>query len=249
MQPEVGAAEELRRYYETLLHRLGPQRWWPARTRLEVVLGAILTQNTAWTNATLALSRLRRVGLLRLSRLQRASLADLEECVRPAGFYRQKASTIRDFLDWLTRTCDGSLATLFARPAEEARRELLKIRGLGPETVDAMLLYAGRCPIFVADAYTRRILARHGLVPARAGYSAVQKFLQRHLPADQALFNEYHALLVEAGKRFCRRREPDCKACPLKAFLPEGSSAGAGRNVSRSYRHGLPVCVSPAGAP
>ena len=249
VQPDVGAAEELRRYYEALLRRLGPQRWWPARTRLEVVLGAILTQNTAWTNATLALSRLRRAGLLSLSRLQRASLRDLEECVRPAGFYRQKASTIRDFLGWLTRTCDGSLATLFARPAEEARCNLLKIRGLGSETVDAILLYAGRRPFFVADAYTRRILTRHGLVPARGGYAAVQQFLHRHLPADQASFNEYHALLVEVGKRFCRRREPDCKACPLKAFLPDRSSAGAGRNVSRSYRYGPPVCVPPTGAP
>jgi endonuclease-3 related protein len=157
--------------------------------------------------------------------------------------------TIRNFLDWLTRTCDGSLATLFSRPAQEARRELLKIRGLGPETVDAILLYAGRRPFFVADAYTRRILARHGLVPAKAGYAAVQEFLHRHLPADQALFNEYHALLVEAGKRFCRRREPDCKACPLGAFLPDRSSSRAGRNVSWSYRHDLPVCVSPPGAP
>lgn len=249
MQPEVGAAEELRGYYQALFRRLGPQRWWPARTRLEVVLGAILTQNTAWTNVTRALSRLRRAGLLSLSRLQRASLRDLEECVRPAGFYRQKASTVRNFLDWLARTCDGSLATLFSRPADQARRELLKIRGLGPETVDAILLYAGRRPFFVADAYTRRILARHGLVTTKAGYSAVQEFLHRHLPADQALFNEYHALLVEAGKRFCRRREPDCKPCPLKAFLPDGSSVGAGRNVSRSNRHDQPVRVSPAGAP
>lgn len=249
VQPEIGAAEELLRYYQALFRRLGPQRWWPARTRLGVILGAILTQNTAWTNVTRALSRLRRAGLLSLSRLQRAALRDLEECIRPAGFYRQKASTIRNFLDWVTHTCDGSLTTLFARPAAEARRELLKIRGLGPETVDAILLYAGHRPFFVADAYTRRILARHGLVPAKAGYAAVQEFLHRHLPADQALFNEYHALLVEAGKRFCRRREPDCKACPLKAFLPDGSSARAGRNVSRSYRHALPVCVSPAGAP
>jgi endonuclease-3 related protein len=228
VEPEVEAAETLRHYYQTLHQRLGPQGWWPARTRLEVILGAILAQNTAWTNAALAVRRLRKAGLLNLARLQRASRSELEDCLRPAGFYRQKALTIRNFLDWLTRACAGSLATLFALPAEEARRELLKIRGLGPETVDAILLYAGRHPFFVADAYARRILARHGLVPAKAGYSAVQQFLHRHLPPDQALFNQFHALLVEVGKRFCRRQQPDCGACPLKAFLPQPSFLGAG---------------------
>lgn len=215
---EVGKA--LRHYYDVLFERLGPQQWWPARTRLEVILGAILAQNTAWRNAALALRRLRKAGLLRLSRLQQASRSEVEACIRPAGFYRQKALTVRNFLSWLARTCQGSLARLFSRPPAALRRELLRIRGLGPETVDAILLYAGRHPFFVADAYTRRILARHGLVPATAGYAAVQDFLHRHLVADQALFNEYHALLVAVGKRFCQRRRPDCQACPLGDFLP-----------------------------
>lgn len=223
VQPEPEAAEMLWRYYGTLLRHLGPQRWWPARTRLEIIVGAILTQNTAWTNATLALRRLRKAGLLNLERLERASLAELENCVRPAGFYRQKALTIRRFVRWLAHTCGGSLTTLFARPVQAVRLELLKIRGLGPETVDAILLYAGRHPVFVADAYARRILARHQLVPATAGYAAVQQLMHRHLPADPKLFNEYHALLVEVGKRFCRRQRPDCRACPLGAFLPQGS--------------------------
>jgi len=214
---EVGKV--LRQYYDVLFERLGPQRWWPARTRLEVILGAILAQNTAWTNAALALRCLRRAGLLRLSRLQRASRSELEALLRPAGFYRQKAVTVRNFLRWLARTCQGSLARLFSRPPAALRRELLRIRGLGPETVDAILLYAGRHPFFVADAYTRRILARHGLVPPTAGYAAVQDFLHRHLVADQTLFNEYHALLVAVGKRFCRRRRADCQACPLAEFL------------------------------
>jgi len=242
VEPGVEAAETLRAYYVTLHQRLGPQGWWPARTRLEVILGAILTQNTAWTSAALALRRLRKAGLLNLARLQRASRSELEECIRPAGFYRQKALTIRNFLDWLRRACGGSLATLFAAPAEEARRELLKVRGLGPETVDSILLYAGRRAFFVADAYTRRILARHGLVPAKAGYSAVQEFLHRHLPADQVLFNEYHALLVEVGKHFCGRQKPDCEVCPLKAFLPDHSFRGAGL-------HDPAVSVAHSGAP
>jgi endonuclease-3 related protein len=228
VEPEVEAAETLRHYYQTLHQRLGPQGWWPARTRLEVILGAILTQNTAWANAALAVRQLRKAGLLNLARLHKASQSELEHCIRPAGFYRHKALTIRNFLGRLTSAYAGSLTTLFAAPAEEARRELLKVRGLGPETVDAILLYAGRHPFFVADAYARRILVRHALVPAKAGYSAVQQFLHRHLPPDQTLFNEFHALLVEVGKRFCRRGEPDCEACPLKVFLPHPSFLGAG---------------------
>lgn len=225
---QSGTARTLRQYYDTLLERLGPQGWWPARTRLEVILGAILVQNTSWTNAALALKRLREAGLLKLSRLQQASPARLESCVRPAGFYRQKAAAIRSFLDGLERFSDGSLARLFALPAAEVRGELLRIKGLGSETVDAILLYAGRQPFFVADAYTRRILSRHGLVPPAARYDEAQEFLHRSLPSDPSLFNEFHALLVEAGKRFCKRREPNCEACPLGEFLPPAGPDAAG---------------------
>jgi endonuclease-3 related protein len=242
VEPQMEAAETLRQYYTALRERLGQQGWWPARTRLEVILGAILTQNTAWSNAALAVRRLRKAGLLNLAKLQRASRSELEHCIRPAGFYRQKALTIRNFLRWLERVCGGSLATLFALPAQEARRELLTVKGLGPETVDAILLYAGRHPYFVVDAYTRRILARHRLVSARANYSAVQQFLQQHLPPDQALFNQYHALLVGVGKRFCRRLKPNCEACPLKGFLPDQSIVGAGL-------YSLAVSVAHSGVP
>jgi endonuclease-3 related protein len=224
-QAEGEVARTLHRYYSSLLKSLGAQGWWPARTRLEVILGAILVQNTSWTNAARAIRRLRESGLLNLAQLRAASQAKLESCVRPAGFFRQKAAAIRNFLDWLEQSGDGSLAKLFARPAEEIRRELLTVKGLGPETADAILLYAGRKPFFVADAYTRRILARHELVRPAAGYAEVQGFLHRHLPADSALFNEYHALLVEAGKRYCKRREPDCSACPLREFLPGRGAA------------------------
>jgi endonuclease-3 related protein len=210
----------LERYYETLLAHLGPQGWWPARTRLEVILGAILTQNTAWINAARALRVLRRAGMLSMKRLRGASLAEVGTCIRPAGFYRQKAAAIRSFLDWLERTCAGSLDKAFSRPPDRLREELLGLRGLGPETVDAILLYAGGKPFFVADAYTRRILARHGMVSRRAGYAAVQEFVHRSLPPDPKMFNEFHALLVEVGKRYCQRREAFCEECPLKDFLP-----------------------------
>ncbi len=224
--PELG--KKLQQYYARLHENLGPQGWWPAHTRLEVILGAILTQNTTWRNAALALRRLRKAGLLKLAKIQQASRADLEACVRPAGSFRQKARTIRNFLAWLAAAYDGALAALFARPAAESRRELLELEGLGPETVDVILLYAGRKPYFIADAYTRRILGRHGLIPLTAKYGEVQQLLHRNLLPDPAMFNEYHALLVEVGKRYCQRQAPRCEGCPLEPFLPRHPIVGSG---------------------
>ncbi len=219
-QPGIPPGITLQQYYSTLFQRFGPQRWWPARTRLEVILGAILTQNTNWNNAARALKNLRLHGLLRWESLRRASMEELEGLVRPAGFYRQKARTIRNFVDWLLARHQGSLRALFAQPPRELRGQLLELRGLGPETVDAIILYAGKLPFFVADAYTRRILARHGLLPDSADYALAQEFLHRHLPAEAGFFNEFHALLVEAGKRHCRRQAPLCDGCPLGPYLP-----------------------------
>jgi endonuclease-3 related protein len=214
------AGDLLSRYYFALQERFGPQQWWPARSRLEVILGAILTQNAAWHNATLALRNLRQSGLLSWQGLRRADLPALEACVRPAGFYRQKARTIRDFVDWLDRQHTGSLHKLLSLPAEELRRQLLELRGLGEETVDAILLYAAQRPLFVADAYTRRVLARHGLIPAASDYHETQEFLHAHLPRHAPLYNEFHALLVEVGKKHCKPKSPRCAGCPLEEFLP-----------------------------
>lgn len=211
---------ELLDYFQELLKRLGPQRWWPARTRLEVILGAILTQNTSWNNVRLAIRGLRRAGLLNQHALSRSPLSKVESAIRPAGFYRQKAQTIGNFLGWLDQSCDGSIDLMFRRPAEDLRRVLLRIKGFGPETADAILLYAGREPYFVADAYARRILARHEFFAPETGYAQAQAYLHQHLPADAAMFNEYHALLVEVGKRYCRRSEAHCQACPLEPWLP-----------------------------
>jgi len=217
---QLERATILPRYFSALLTRFGPQGWWPGRTRLEVVLGAILTQNTAWHNAARALRKLRKASRLSWSGLREASLNELEFCIRPAGFYRQKARTVFDFVRWLERAHNGSLDALFALPADNARRQLLGLKGVGPETADAILLYAGRQPFFVADAYTRRILSRHGLLPPTANYARAQQFLHGSLPADQALFNEFHALLVQAGKHYCKRQAPLCQGCPLEEFLP-----------------------------
>lgn len=219
-QPGAAPGDTLRRFYLKLLESFGPQGWWPARTRLEIMLGAILTQNTTWRNATLALENLRKAGLLSWRALRRAPLRELESSVRPAGFYRQKARTISILAEWLAHNFDGSLKALFRMNPHEVRRQLLAIKGIGPETADAIILYAGRRPLFVADAYTRRVLSRHQLLPASAGYESARQYLHRHLTPDQAMFNEFHALLVETGKRYCRRQVAHCEECPLREFLP-----------------------------
>lgn len=218
--PEIRQpVEELLRYCSALLRHLGPQRWWPARTRLEVILGAILTQNTTWRNAALGIRGLRRAGLLSLDPLMRADQSQIAAAIRSAGFFRQKAATIRAFLDWLARAHGGSLPRMIETQGDELRAELLKVRGLGSETVDCILLYAARRPFFVADAYARRVLARHGWLGEGASYEEAQEFLHRHLPRDAPLFNEFHALLVETGKRWCRKLAAECESCPLRAFL------------------------------
>ncbi|MGH9468910.1 MAG: endonuclease III domain-containing protein [Terriglobia bacterium] len=207
-------------YFERLLNRFGPQGWWPARTRMEVVLGAILTQNTSWNNAALALAELRARRLLRIDTLRRVSQDELETAIRPSGFFRQKAAAIKGFIRWLDENYAGSLAKLFSASTGRVRGQMLELRGLGPETVDAILLYAGSKPWFVADVYTRRVLSRHGWLDADAGYAEAQALLHRELPRDHRLFNEFHALLVEVGKRFCTRSAPDCARCPLRDYLP-----------------------------
>jgi len=158
--------------------------------------------------------------LLTWQGLRRASLPALEACVRPAGFYRQKARTIRNLVDWLDRQHAGLLHRLLSLPAEELRRQLLDLPGLGEETADAILLYAAKRPHFVADAYTRRVLARHELISVAADYHRTQEYLHAQLPRDSRLFNEFHALLVEVGKEHCKPTSPRCAGCPLEEFLP-----------------------------
>jgi endonuclease III related protein len=223
--PRVAAAiqvKDLPRYYERLLAEFGPQSWWPANSRLEIILGAILTQNTAWRNAALAIARLRDAGLLDLEPLRTAGLDRLQSLIRPAGFFRQKARAIQGFLAWLDKAHGGSLDAMFSEPDGKLRPALLELKGLGPETADAILLYAGARPHFVADTYTRRILSRHGILPAGANYAQAQEAIHRGLDRDAGVYNEFHALLVEVGKRHCRRGEARCGGCPLATFLPEG---------------------------
>ena len=217
--PDLSPRAELLGYFRTLLGQFGPQHWWPAQTRLEMILGAILTQNTSWNNVFIAISQLRRKGLLVKARLMNADAREIEAAIRSSGFFRRKARTIRGFLDWLQRNYSGSLRRALARPPLELRRELLALRGIGPETADAVLLYAANHPFFVADTYTRRILARHGWLADGVGYGETQEFLHGNLPPDPALFNEFHALLVETAKRHCHRAVTVCNGCPLEFDL------------------------------
>jgi endonuclease III related protein len=208
----------LLRLYDRLHRRYGPQRWWPARSRFEVVVGAILTQNAAWRNAERAIARLRAAGVLDLRGVLALPSARLPLLIRPSGTFRVKARRLRAFARNVARRHRGRLGRLLALPLPALRAELRGIAGIGPETADAIALYAAGRPIFVVDAYTRRILGRHRLVPPDADYATVQTLFMAHLPHDPALFNEFHALLVRAGKEHCRTR-PRCEGCPLRFDL------------------------------
>jgi endonuclease-3 related protein len=179
----------LRLYYQTLFRAWGCQHWWPARTRFEVIVGAYLTQNTAWTNVELALQNLRKARILSLKGIRDIPLADLEALIRPSGYFRQKAQHLKTFISFVDEQYGGSLNLMFAQPTEKLREELLQLKGVGPETADSILLYAGQHSVFVVDAYTRRILDRHGILPGNAPYEEIRSLFERVLGAWS--FGEY----------------------------------------------------------
>lgn len=201
--------------YRRLFEAYGPQGWWPGESRFEVMVGAILTQNTAWRNVERALARLKAEGLLSPQALYALPLEELAERLRPAGTYRVKAARLRAFLEYLFRAHGGDPEGLTRGDLSALRRELLAVPGIGPETADSILLYGAGHPTFVADAYTVRLLERLGLLPAGASSADCRSLFLRHLPPDPPLFNEYHALIVRHGKERCRKRAPRCRACPL----------------------------------
>ena len=212
------------RWFVALERRFGPQRWWPGRTAYEVAVGAVLTQHTAWTNAARAVAALRARHLLRPDRVAALREAELAATIRAAGTYHLKARRLLALTRWLLARFGGRFDGLRRAPLLPLRRELLALHGLGPETVDAILLYAAGRPLFVADAYARRVLVRHGLLPPGAGYEQARGFVEAHLPSDPALFNELHALLVAVAKAHCRT-VPCCEGCPLRFDLPAGRPA------------------------
>src|SRR5450631_1238923 len=242
--------QQVRDYYQTLSRAWGEQHWWPARSRFEVIVGAFLTQNTAWTNVERALRRLRTAGCLSLAGIRRVPLAELEGLIRSAGYFRLKAYRLKAFVAWLDERHGGSLTRMFKQPTGKLREELLALHGIGQETADSILLYAGQHAVFVVDAYTRRIFERHGIASATASYENIRDLVERalarmrweqpaaqlrpsqsaaHSPSPMSLakrspraqvYNEMHGLMVGVGKYHCLKSKPKCDGCPLQIFLP-----------------------------
>jgi endonuclease-3 related protein len=204
----------LEEIYQRLFKRYGPQHWWPAQTPFEVIIGAILTQSAAWTNVEKAINNLKDAGALNPSALRWLPEAELAGLVYPCGYYNTKARKLKAFAEWLGETCGDDLDKLFREDTETLRRRLIAVYGVGEETADSILLYAGGKPVFVIDAYTRRIIDRLGMSPVRKSYADYQALFMSSLNADAVLFNEYHALLVRLAKETCRK-QPLCGACCL----------------------------------
>jgi len=213
------ASPPLMEVFRKLFQTWGPQHWWPGRTRLEIIVGAILTQNTNWANVEKAITNLRRKRLLSLHALLTFPESTIAQAIRPAGYYNQKAKRLKAFASFLERTYGGSLRRMFSDTTPQLRQRLLSVPGIGPETADSILLYAGRRPVFVVDAYTRRVMQRHGWIRGNETYEDLAALCQQALPADVQLLNELHALLVRLGKTHCRTR-PRCPGCPLEKLLP-----------------------------
>jgi len=243
------AEGKVRLIYRTLAQAWGPQHWWPAETPFEVIVGAILTQNTSWTNVERAMAKLREAGVLSLEGIRNIFVAQLEVLVRSSGYFRQKAQQLKDFLAFVDAKHGGSLERMFATPSEELRAELLTQKGIGMETADSILLYAGLHSVFVVDAYTRRIFERHGVVNVPAKYDQIRLLVEDALAAADIpgvsagldgmrpvvhptsamssaqqsnrtrVYNEMHGLLVQVGKHYCDKKRPKCDKCPLGDFL------------------------------
>jgi len=209
--------QQLLEIYEILFQAFGPQHWWPGQSRFEIIVGAILTQNTNWSNVEKAIANIRAAGCLSPEKLYALEPEALETLIRPAGYFRLKAKRLRNFLQWLFDAYQGQLETLDEVETRRLREELLAISGVGPETADSILLYALDRPVFVVDTYTARIAVRHGLIEPEIGYDQLQYLFESALEPDVQRFNEFHALMVCIGKDFCKPK-PKCAACPLNGL-------------------------------
>ncbi len=212
----IGKDKILRDIFERLYNYFGPQGWWPAESPFEVCLGAILAQNTSWENVKKTIQNLKEEKLLDPYLLYNLSYERLANLIKSSGYYNLKAKRLKNFLKFLLENYAGEIERMRGEDLETLRRKLLEIKGLGPETVDSILLYALDKPIFVIDSYTYRIFYRHNLCPEETTYEELQEIFHTFLPKDVSFFKEYHALLVALGKKFCKKKEPLCKGCPLE---------------------------------
>src|SRR5262245_11514044 len=218
-------AQKLMEAFERMLAAFGRQHWWPGDSPFEILVGAVLVQNTAWKNVERAIDNLRDAGVMEPHPLYALPPAELAELIRPAGYFQVKAKRLRNLLKFAVDEYGGSLDAMFRTDPSTLREQLLAIHGIGPETADVILLYAGGLPTFVVDTYTHRVLGRHGWIGYDADYHEIKDYFESALPTDANLYNEYHALLVRVGKDYCRKTGPKCDECPLKCMLPDSGVA------------------------
>jgi endonuclease-3 related protein len=208
----------LLKIYNSLYNYFGPLNWWPGDTPFEIMVGTILTQNTFWGNVEKAIENLKEENLLEPRKLYRINQEELAQLIKPSGYYNIKARRLKNFVNIFVNDFEGSTENMFSGDCRELRKKLLKVNGIGPETADSILLYAGKRPFFVVDAYTKRIFSRHKLISKDSTYYQIQEFFIKNLDKDVKLFNEFHAQIVMLGKTICTSKNPDCAKCPI-AFL------------------------------
>jgi len=204
--------------YHSLYGAFGPQRWWPGDTPFEVAVGAILTQNTNWGNVEKAINNIKKQRALNAGALQKMSDKKLASLIKPAGYYNVKTKRLKNFLNFFVNHFKGDMNRMKKEITLRLREKLLGVNGIGPETADSIMLYALEKPVFVIDAYTKRILARHKLVSKKADYHEMQELFHNNLPKNTKLYNEYHALFVKLGKDYCKTK-PRCEECPMQSLL------------------------------
>lgn len=210
------SANKFTEIYALLSDHFGPQGWWPGDSPFEIMVGAVLTQNTNWENVRKAIANLKEAGMLSFSALSTLPIDELARLIQPSGYFNIKAKRLMNLLVMLSERYEGRLELLLAEELTVARDALLSVKGIGPETADSILLYAANHPIFVVDTYTHRIFSRHHLIPEESDYHSLQEEFHDRLPAQSALYNEYHALIVALGKEYCRKKNPRCSQCPLQ---------------------------------
>ena len=218
IEEDKSIREKLLNIHRQLKNFFGPLFWWPGDSKLEIIVGAILTQNTNWQNVTKAINNIKKQNLLKAKELYNINEKDLAQLIKPSGYYNLKAKRLKNFINYFYRSYDGSIEEIFKHDCSYLRGELLRINGIGQETADSILLYAGEKPVFVVDAYTRRIFQRHKMINPdsnKDSYENIQAFFMNNLPQDHNLFNEFHAQIVMVGKNYCKPTKPDCHNCPL----------------------------------
>lgn len=212
---ELKITDQLRNIYALLFEKYGDQHWWPAQTQFEVIVGAVLTQFISWSNVVKAIDNIKRSNMLDARKLYECDIELIKEMIRPAGFFNRKAVILKSVVSFLVEEFDADLDRMFQNPLDVLREKLLKVKGIGPETADSILLYAGHKKVFVVDAYTIRIFTRLGFLKGDEKYHDVQAFFMKHLPEDIELYNQFHALIVKLGSDCCSSKKPKCDSCVL----------------------------------